>query len=157
WFMSAAPPPANELVRVTPAGEVTEITDFSPVLERINDQAVAPTAFLHHGHATEDGGDVVLVGINADGTVSFFALPTGVPESDGLARYWPASVVAHPSGTIWYSDNDGIARLTRDGALTRFPLPDAEDRAEELALGGDGNVWFLEDRISVSPGLGAFY
>src|SRR5439155_16618351 len=95
---------------------------------------------------------------NADGSASFFDLPTALQVIDGFANYYrTVSVAAHPNGSIWYTDTDAVARLTRDGDFTRFPLPDGDDLAESMVVGGDGNLWFLENRIHLSPDLDAYY
>jgi streptogramin lyase len=150
WCTSAASPPANHLFRITPAGVVTEISDFTTVLMYAS-QTYA-VSFLTHGHLNADNSGL-LVGINPDGTTSFSQLPTGLPVGAGLYGGRPLSVTPDNTGIFWYTDNNALVGYTNNGEFERFPLPDSNDVAASVALGGDGNVWFVENSLHVSPTL----
>src|SRR5437879_6906696 len=156
WFTSASNAPANHLFRMTPAGDVTEISDFTSVFNFVSQDPVPPVSYLTHGHINEDNSGV-LVGVKADGTTSFYPLPTGVAVGPGM--YWarPFSVAVDGRGDFWYTDNDAVALRTTSGEFDRLPLPDPNDQAQSLALGADGNIWFVEHSIHVSPALDTYY
>lgn len=55
----------------------------------------------------------------------------------------PHAIVHGPGGDLWFSEEDGprIGRINAAGAITEYPIP-GENGTRELALGGDGNLWF---------------
>jgi streptogramin lyase len=62
-----------------------------------------------------------------------------------------SDVTSGPNGTIWFVEDGTIGssyfaidKITPDGTVTEFPLPtNYEDVASRLAVGPDGNLWFL--------------
>ena len=61
----------------------------------------------------------------------------------------PWSITRGPDGNPWFIEEarDGlfkIARITPDGAITAFPVPDASWGGGALTSGADGNLWFAE-------------
>jgi virginiamycin B lyase len=80
-------------------------------------------------------------------TIDKIPLPPGVVATSGLTSDW--------SGNLWFTEDktvgnvpkEAIARITSDGVITEFPLPDghASTRQVGLTLGPDGNLWFPED------------
>lgn len=56
---------------------------------------------------------------------------------------WPDYIVSGPQHALWFSEfyTDKIGRVTTNGQITEFPLPDNTD-IEGIAAGPDGNVWF---------------
>ena len=47
---------------------------------------------------------------------------------------------------MWFTEYVGgtIGRITPDGAITEYPLPDLRYGPEGIAAGPDGNMWFTE-------------
>jgi len=53
-------------------------------------------------------------------------------------------IIAGPDGAMWFSDQgeNRIGRITMNGEITMFDLPQALFDPRELVTGGDGAVWF---------------
>jgi virginiamycin B lyase len=71
-------------------------------------------------------------------------------------------IVAGKDGDQWFTsfrDDGPIARVTKDGALTKF-FPPTKGKPQRLELDSDGNVWFTERRGNkigrLDPASGAF-
>ena len=148
WFESISQTPIFQpTARLTPTGDLAQFDGKSPFFAKINDQAVSPVSFLPQARLNHNG-TAELIGINADGSPSFFNLPSGYQQNpDGSYFYRPLAVIIGADGAFWYTDGDAIARLNRDGAVTRFALPDNTAQADSLALGGDGSFWFTERNL----------
>jgi len=124
---------------------------------------------VHHrlGEATETSvGDIVplrtgdlwfqgfqLIGwISPDGTVSGYQLGfngDGRPEVGS-----PTAMAKGPDENIWYTSESvppAIKRVTPNGAIRTYPLPEGGDAGLDLqgiAAGPDGAVWFTEVPIA---------
>jgi virginiamycin B lyase len=62
----------------------------------------------------------------------------------------PGSIVAGPDGNLWFTEMAGnrIGRISTDGTVTEFPLPDNTDPVG-ITVGPDNNLWF-----SAAHGIG---
>ncbi len=98
------------------------------------------------------------------GDVTEWTLPTSGAAPQGIAR--------GPDGALWFTErgSDRIGRITTDGVVSEFALPDGSGPTS-IAAGPDGAMWFTEqpaDRIgrismdgtvtehAVTPGSGPF-
>ena len=79
-----------------------------------------------------------------------YAIPTtqGNPMG-GVGTTSPAALTAGPDGAIWFLEMgaDKVGRVTPEGAITEYPLPDRERmhaNPEGMAVGSDGAIWFSE-------------
>jgi hypothetical protein len=99
WFTSSSNPPANHLFRLTAAGAITEISDFTNNFNWVNQDPVPPVGFLTHAQITENNTE--LVGLKADGSAGFYPLPTAptVPQY-GIVL---ATVAIDARGDAWYT------------------------------------------------------
>lgn len=72
---------------------------------------------------------------------------TQYPQPSRGRKY---SITAGPDGNLWFVDwgRRAIGRITLDGAVTVFQLPDPESRPTAIAAGSDGNLWFTDGRAS---------
>ncbi|HSK50238.1 MAG TPA: hypothetical protein VK889_07045 [Solirubrobacterales bacterium] len=63
-------------------------------------------------------------------------------------RSGPTDIVAGPDGNLWFSERGGevsrIGRITPEGQVTHFSLPDRKMVAGAMTVGPDGNIWFAE-------------
>ena len=57
---------------------------------------------------------------------------------------WPSSITKGSDGNVWFTDNQGIARITPSGQVTEFSLPSLSSTADAITLGPDGNLWFVD-------------
>jgi streptogramin lyase len=58
----------------------------------------------------------------------------------------PKGIVTGPDGNLWVAmaGGDGaIARVTKAGEVTEFPVPTAGD-PEDIAVGPDNNLWYTD-------------
>src|SRR2546423_1681414 len=65
----------------------------------------------------------------------------------------PYSIVTGPDGNLWFTESGqpppeasaaAIGRITPDGTITDFFLPDPNAGPYGIAVGADGNLWFTE-------------
>lgn len=59
----------------------------------------------------------------------------------------PYHIVTGPDGNIWFTirNRARIGRITTEGVITEFPLPNPLSSAHEIITGPDGNLWFTEE------------
>lgn len=53
-----------------------------------------------------------------------------------------SAIAPGPDGALWFVRNDGIGRITTDGDVTEFYVPNGT--VAGIAAGPDGNIWFTE-------------
>jgi virginiamycin B lyase len=140
WFSD---PATTSVARLEPSGAVTRYplpegrTPGSLVVARDGSVWVA-TVGPAIAHLTKSGR---LVG---------YAVPTtqGNPMG-GVPDTAPAALTAGPDGAIWFLEMgaDKVGRITADGKITEYPLPERERmhaNPEGMAVGSDGAIWFSE-------------
>ena len=119
-----------------------------------------PTAFAGVGHVTlfsakasavtaGPGRNVWFASGGAIGRITHKGVVTRFPLHQGMAATF--GITTGPDGNLWFPEfsNSGefIGRMSPSGAVKDFPVPDGT-RAENIAPGGDGNVWFTaHDRL----------
>jgi streptogramin lyase len=59
-----------------------------------------------------------------------------LPASNSL----PSSITTGPDGNMWFTEQNGIGRISLEGILTEF----AVSGASNIVAGPDGNLWFTE-------------
>jgi streptogramin lyase len=69
------------------------------------------------------------------GAFSEFALPSG-----SRAGY----ITAGPDGNVWFTEANKIGRITPNGTISEFPLPETGNSPCGITAGPDGNVWFTD-------------
>jgi virginiamycin B lyase len=63
----------------------------------------------------------------------------------------PKGIVTGPDGNLWVAmaGGDGaIARVTKSGEVTEFPVPTAGD-PEDIAVGPDNNLWYVDSAANL--------
>jgi virginiamycin B lyase len=123
----------DEIVRVTPAGELTYFPLPEPGSEPV---------------AIADGPDGALwfseAGRDAVGRITTAGQITELPLAAGSE---PGAIVRGSDGNLWVAARgaDSIDRVTPLGGVTAFPIGGgAKNAPRSLALGPDGNVWFTQ-------------
>ena len=61
---------------------------------------------------------------------------------------WPSSITKGPDGNVWFTDGDGICRITPSGQVTVVPLSSPNSSPADITLGSDGNLWFTDSGIN---------
>ena len=78
------------------------------------------------------------------------AQPTLTLTEFPVDRGFRPVIVKGPDGALWYNEFDRIGRITTDGVVSIFPLPDDGQvypngrGLEGLTSGPDGALWFTE-------------
>jgi len=72
--------------------------------------------------------------------ITEFALPEGSA---------PTGITAGPDGAMWVTltDASAIARVTAEGEITVWPLPDRRGKPPAIIAAGDGALWFSESAV----------
>src|SRR5262249_5731396 len=89
------------------------------------------------GGSSATANSTVLVADAPLSPITEFALPT--PNSR------PYQITAGADGNLWFTESAGnrIGRITPDGTLTEFSLPNPGSPFG-ITAGPDGNLWFME-------------
>src|SRR5439155_6615114 len=68
-------------------------------------------------------------------------------------RGW--GITTGPDRALWYTDTgDTISRITTDGTVTYYPMPDYFNEVWLITTGPDGNLWFTESNPDDCPSNG---
>jgi len=143
WFTEGG---TTHIGRMTPSGALSEYP--IPTVQR-----PAPYAGLA-------GGSPIGLAAGADGAL-WFGL--GFDFGDAVARMTTAGnvtmyfladralnniqeIASGPDGNLWFTEkaSDIIGRITPDGTITEFPLPQTSSGPVGITSGADGNLWFTE-------------
>ena len=71
--------------------------------------------------------------------------------TSGFPTGSPRGIVTGPDGNLWVAQaggDGGIARVTKAGEVTEFPVPTAGD-PNDIAVGPDGNLWYVDPAANV--------
>jgi virginiamycin B lyase len=163
WFIEHSNVEGQPLIgSITPAGEVRE-TPIPWGEGSLNGITAGPSGaiwFTGTLFSTNiQQGEAFVGSISAsEATIRKISIPPG--EHPAGIPFWdaPASIVEGSDGNLWFADESGgsegrpyIGRLTPDGLLSRFTLPNLHPPSEQLySVGGlvldaQGNVWFEVD------------
>ena len=130
---------ADRVVRITPAGVLTE---FTLPAGREPLQIASAGGFLWF---TERNGDRIgRLNPNAgdDAAVQSSVIEFIVPGAGSR----PTGIAAGPDGLVWFTEagSDQIGRLTLAGLVTEFAVPGVGSAPTGIASGPDGALWFTE-------------
>ncbi|HEX4718799.1 MAG TPA: hypothetical protein VH300_09745 [Thermoleophilaceae bacterium] len=148
WFTE---PAADKIGRITPTGAVTE--------------------FALAGHAkpyaitTGPDGNMWFTEQGNGGAIGTIDLATQAitQYTTGLtANSNPAGIVTASDGFLYFTETaaDKVGKISGKGTITEFPTPTKAAVPDGVAVGPDGNVWFVEPhnpaalgRITIPPAL----
>jgi streptogramin lyase len=134
--------PSAEVVRVTPSGAVTELSEDSPLFD-----GYTPGPDGSRWWMTSKG---TMRRVTQSGQVTDF------PAYTTLGFWDPAHIVVGPDGDIWYVDGAVIDRMNYAGEVTVYqPAVTAPDTGVTwITDGPDGRLWFT-DGVSMGNLIGA--
>jgi len=139
WFGLFA---ANRIGRITPAGAITEFEIPTP------DSGPRALAAGPDGNIWFSEFRASRIGrITPDGEITEFDLPR--PNSG------PGDITAGADGNMWFvelggqmdgisPDGNRVGRITMDGVVSEFAMPDTQGSAINIAVGPDRNVWYTK-------------
>ena len=82
-----------------------------------------------------NGDDDEIGTITMAGATQTFTTPSGDH---------PTGLTLGPDNNVWFMEFAHIAKITRTGHITEFPLPSAGIGGNALTTGPDGDLWFTE-------------
>jgi len=92
---------------------------------------------------TGDGNGFTEVGrITTTGVCTTYVKPATDP-SYGWSDLLPWGIVAGPDGALWFSTEDGFARITPTGAIRTVAWGNGIDLPSWMTAGPDGAMWFV--------------
>ena len=141
WF-SDANPSAPAIGHLDPTGGVTRYP--LPGGRIPGALAVGPDGSVWFGTTGPAVGH-----LTPSGRLVGYATPTVEGPIHGPGPTPPGPFVAGPDGAMWFVETagDNVGRITADGKITEYPLPDRDRmhaNPEGIAVGSDGAVWFSE-------------
>ena len=140
WFTEAG---AAKVGRVTTSGALTEFS-------------LPPLVIVPLGITTGPDGNLWLTSGTGIGRMtpggSYTDFPISVPGAVLSLRF---TIISGGDGNLWFTQQvagpSGLAgeinRITTQGVITTFTVPNFLAEPEDLVLGSDGNIWFTD------PGL----
>jgi streptogramin lyase len=54
----------------------------------------------------------------------------------------PGHIITGPDGNLWFTESNGIGRITTAGVVTEYPVVTGSCDPGGIAAGPDGNIWF---------------
>ena len=79
--------------------------------------------------------------------------PTGMITQFSAAGRAPGGITVGPDGNLWFTESEsdsngngiqGIGRISMDGTITDFSLPEPNSAPFDIVAGPDGNLWFTD-------------
>ena len=132
--------PSSSVVRVTPAGQVTILSEDS-------------TSF--RGYRLGPGGEYWwMTSTGAFRRTSPAGEITDFPADTQLGFWDPTHFVVGPDQDLWYVDGSSLFRMTETGTITSYHAPGNNSGATWITAGLDGRLWFVEG-ASGAGALGA--
>jgi virginiamycin B lyase len=56
----------------------------------------------------------------------------------------PFGIAAGPDGALWFTSDKSIGRITTEGKMTEYPMPNPQSLPKGITAGPDGAMWFTE-------------
>ncbi|HEX6582520.1 MAG TPA: hypothetical protein VF056_02885 [Thermoleophilaceae bacterium] len=135
----AAESAADRIVRVTPAGGITE---FALPAGREPLQIAAAAGLLWFTERSGDRVGRLDPNAGSDAAVQSSVIEFAVP---GVGSR-PTGITGGPDGNVWFTEtgSDQIGRVTAAGVVTEFAVPGPGSAPTGIASGPDGALWFTE-------------
>ena len=128
WFTESL---GDKIGRITTSGTITEYPVPTPSSQP-NGITAGPDGALWF--AETQGGKIGR--ITTQGSISEY------PATNN------GSIVAGPDGALWFPEQDAIGRITTDGTVTNFAVPDRINGVgDAITVGPDGALWVSCVRI----------
>jgi virginiamycin B lyase len=131
WFTDSE---SRQVSRITPAGKITSITLETPVV-RLGKIAVARDGSVWFAEATAYSITRI-----KDGKVERHIIDS--------IRGGPLGVAVAPDGSVWATlqSANQLLRIAPDGQMSSFDVPTRSSSPGDVAVDGNGVIWFNEFR-----------
>jgi len=163
WFYGS--PTQNlteqEIGRMTPAGAATyfDVTGNYSVIGGLTKGPDGNLWFTEQEDGLTTGQQPAVARITPGGVVTTFAIPPRMTlEGQGVGVN-PTAITAGPDGALWftedpYSGPGKIGRITTDGTISEFTLPDPQAAPVAITVGPGGAIWFTQNDVNdpLNPG-----
>ena len=133
----------HELLRITPAGEITEFPVSGKDVGVL--QGIAGGADGNIWFTSREENSIRRMSLKGEFNGEF-KLPSSVPGKIGMDGPWPREIISGPDNNLWFTEMaaNKIARITMKGEITEFAVPTANAKPYCLVIGPDKNLWFSE-------------
>lgn len=137
----------NSIDRITPAGVVSS-TNVPGNFDTIGGLTPGPGGNLWFTEE-EDGstaGEQPAIGeITTAGVTALHPIPQGTTLNPNLGVPVNAQAIATGAdGTVWFTENDAIGRISSQGTIQQFPLVTPGATPEMITPGPNGGMWFAQ-------------
>ena len=139
WFTERNSSDHPAIGRLTPSGAYSEFPITNVLFSQSGSITVGPDGNLWF---TVSGYSGYVGRITTNGTFSGFG---------AFATNFPRGITVGPDGNLWLTNYDQqfgdpalITRVTPEGVVTEFPLPDAAGGPLDITADRSGNLWFTE-------------
>ncbi len=137
----------HEILRVTPAGKITEFPVPGKAVGVLQGIAAGPDGNIWFTSREENSIRRVSPSGEFNGE---FPLPSGATDNNTLTKgSWPREIVAAPDGALYFAEmsSNKIGRITPDGKITEFPIPTKDAKPYCVVIGPDKQLWFTESGV----------
>src|SRR5262245_29087889 len=129
----------NQIAKITTAGTITEYSLGTGMYRLPWDITAGPDGNLW---ATERRSSSPYNGIiqsTTSGSITEYLLPNMLDDPHGI------TAAVGVDGNLWFTvANNKVGKVTTSGTFTLYTVPTANSDPEGIALGPDGNLWFVE-------------
>jgi streptogramin lyase len=149
----------EEVARMTPAGAATYF-DVTGNFSSIGGLTKGPDGnvwFTEQEDGSTAGQQPAVARITPGGVVTTYAIPPRMTLDPGQGvPIDPTAITVGPDGALWFTEGGPlsgagkIGRITTDGTLSEFALPDPQAATVAITVGPDGTLWFTQDNIYIS-------
>ncbi len=134
----------HEIVRITPAGVITEFAIPGEGVGVIQGIATGPDGALWFTSREENRIRRITVDGDFNGS---FPIPSQASVPNKMTPgSWPRVIAADGSGQLWFAEMSAnrIASISVSGTITEHELPHPESNPYGVACGPDHRIWFTE-------------
>jgi virginiamycin B lyase len=137
----------HKIVRISPAGEITEFPVPSKTVGVIQGITAGPDGNIWFTSREENMIRRLTPAGAFDGE---FKIPSMAADKNSLTPgSWPRVIAPGPDGNLWFAEMaaNKIARITPKGEITEFPVPTPDSKPYCVVTGPDKAIWFTESGV----------
>src|SRR6185369_2012962 len=130
----------HKIVRVTPAGQITELPVPSKAVGVLQGIAAGPDGAIWFTSREENMIRRMTPAGQFEGE---FRIPSTSSDKFAANGSWPRVIAAGSDGNLWFAEMaaNKIGRITAKGEITEVAIPTADSKPYCVAAGPDQAVW----------------